>query len=521
VRASTATGILTANEQERTNARTWRVMYVAVLGLSAFLALVALGTAPKPLALPLTMLVLTSGLVVARPVAGIYLIGFFALLTDGAVSPWYPFTKNMSSQESVLFVSNALILSPLEVVLGLTLVAFVLRLLLDRGSTRFVRGRLFWPSTAFLGFLLVGFAFGIATGGDRYVAIWEMRPILYLPILYVLVTNLFTSRVQYRRLAVVMIVALFIHSILALVVYSALSATQREALESLIGHASAIEMNVVILLVLAVFLLPGSPRAARVLVPLASTTIISAWLISQRRAAVVALAAAVLFLGLIMWKVNRRLLRRIAPFLVVLVVGYTGAFWNNEGIVGFPAQALKAVISPTEVGAKDQSSDGYRNVENLDIMATIHAKPITGLGFGQRFYRPYPLPDISFFAFYEYLPHNNVLWIWIKTGIGGFIALLFLFASAIRQGTRSVLRLPRGRDRLVAFGAVSYVMMYLVYAYVDVAWDARSMVCVAVAMALCADFRWLPEEPQVRVPARPVLTSLEPSARRLTVARAT
>ena len=50
-------------------------------------------------------------------------------------------------------------------------------------------------------------------------------------------------------------------------------------------------------------------------------------------------------------------------------------------------------------------------------MATIKAKPITGLGFGQRFYRPFPLPDISFFPFYEYMPHNSVLWIWIKTGV--------------------------------------------------------------------------------------------------------
>ena len=69
----------------------------------------------------------------------------------------------------------------------------------------------------------------------------------------------------------------------------------------------------------------------------------------------------------------------------------------------------------------------YRTVENLDINATINAKPLTGLGFGQKFYRPFPLPDISFFLFYEYIPHNSILWIWIKTGVGGFVAMLFLF----------------------------------------------------------------------------------------------
>jgi O-antigen ligase len=521
VNTSRAETAVTADEQRRTNDRTWLAMYLVVLAVSGVLGLVALGSAPKPLALPLTMLLLTTGLVVVRPVAGIYLIGFFALFTDGAVSPWYPFTKNMSSHESILYMGNAFVLSPLEVLVALTTTALLVRLLLDRGSTKFVRAPLFWPAMAFLGFLFLGFAFGIATGGDRYVATWEMRPILYLPILYVVITNLFTSRRQYHRLGVVMLVALVIHSVLALVLFLSLSETGRDGLESLVGHASAIQMNVVIFLALAAWLLPRSPKAMRILVPVAAVPIVWAWLISQRRAAVVALAVAVLVFVLLLAKLNARMLRRIAPLIVVLAVGYLAAFWNSEGLVGFPAQAIKTVIAPTEVGAKDQSSDGYRTVENLDISATIHAKPITGLGFGQRFYRPYPLPDISFFPFYEYLPHNNVLWIWIKTGIGGFIALLYLFASSIRHGTRAVLRLEEARDRLLAFAALSYVVMYLVYAYVDVAWDARSMVCVAVAMAICSDLLRLPDGLKPAVTTRATLPALKASPRRLTVLGAT
>ena len=146
-------------------------------------------------------------------------------------------------------------------------------------------------------------------------------------------------------------------------------------------------------------------------------------------------------LGLLLWKVNRRALCRFGPIFLLLVVGYVGAFWHSQGTIGFPAQALKAVIAPGQVSQTDQSSDLYRVVENFDISSTIHAKPLTGIGFGQKFYRPAPLPDISFFPFYQYIPHNSILWIWMKMGIGGFVTMLFLFGSAIRQGTRAIVTL--------------------------------------------------------------------------------
>ena len=485
--ASTAL-VLTADEQRRANRRTWMLVYLGVLGFSALIGVVTIASAPAPLALPLTMLMATAVVLTARPVVGMYLIGFLSLFTDGAVSSWYPFLKSMSARESILYLGNAAILSPLEVVLAITTVAWLLRLLIDRGSGRFVRGALFWPMVVFGGLVLLGVMVGVATGGDRYVALWEFRPLLYVPIIYILVTNLFTSREQYRRLGALMLVALVIHAFLAMILYATLSVAERKEVESLVGHASAVQMGVVLFSAIAAWVLPRTPWSLRVLIPLAALPIGWAFLVSQRRAAIVALAAAILVLGVLLSRLNPRLLRKVAPFVIVLTIGYVGAFWNSESLAGFPAQAIKTVISPSKVGDKDQSSDGYRTVENLDIHATIHAKPLTGLGFGQKFYRPFPLPDISFFPFYEYMPHNSVLWFWIKTGAAGFITLLFLFGSAIRKGVRTALELPPGRDVVLATAALSYVVMYLIYAYVDVAWDARSMVCIALAMAVCADY---------------------------------
>ena len=82
-------------------------------------------------------------------------------------------------------------------------------------------------------------------------------------------------------------------------------------------------------------------------------------------------------------------------------------------------------------------------------MYTAKTDPF-GVGFGKPFYQPIPLPDISFFVFSEYIPHNSIMWIWLKMGYLGFVTLLFLLAAAIRAGTRAVMRLPtatRSRSR--------------------------------------------------------------------------
>ncbi len=467
-------------------------MYLGILAVSGLLGLVTIRSQPAPFALPLAMLLAVSTIVAVRPRAGLYLVVFFTLFTDGSISPWYPFAKNLSSRESILYVSDSINISPLEVVLLITAMAWLLHLLIDRTGRPFVRGALLRPVMVFTGFLFMGFVFGLATGGDRYAAIWEFRPFLYLPITYVLLTNLLTTRRHYHRLAAVAVVALVTHALLALQVLSGLSATSREGLDSLVAHGSAVQMSVVLVVPLAAWLLPKAPRSARWLLPLAALPIGWVWLVSQRRAAVIGLAVSMIVLGVLLTKLNPRRLRVVGPIILALTVAYLGAFWNSQGSFGFPAQAIKAVVAPGQISQQDQSSDIYRIIENFDISATIHAKPITGLGFGQKFYRPVALPNISFFPFYEFVPHNSILWIWIKAGIGGFIAMLYLFGSAIRLGTRSMLRLTSGRDRVLAFAGLSYVVMYLVFAYVDIAWDARSMVSVAVAMAICSELSRLP-----------------------------
>jgi O-antigen ligase len=387
------------------------------------------------------------------------------------------------------------------------------------GDVRFERGALFWPIAAFTSFVLIGFGYGLATGGDRNAAVWEARPLFYLPIFYILCVNFFTSRRDYMRLAWQALLAMSIESLLAIQYFSTLDEAVRRRLESLLSHQSAMHMNMVFVFLIASLTIPGIRRGTRWMVVVCAIPITWVYLLSQRRAAIVSLAVAIVLLGVVLWRLNRKALLRAGPIFVVLVAGYVGAFWNNTGIAGFPAQAIKTVIAPGSVPEEDQSSDAYRDIENYDLYFTIRSEPLTGVGFGQRFYRPIPLPDISFFPFYEYIPHNSVLWIWLKMGVGGFFVTMLMFAKSLRLGLRTTLRMRKGNEAVIAFVAFSFLPMYLVFTYVDISWDGRSMMLVAIAMAVAGQFADLPrhagelpdvgddggEVPGVRVDGRPRL----------------
>jgi O-antigen ligase len=168
----------------------------------------------------------------------------------------------------------------------------------------------------------------------------------------------------------------------------------------------------------------------------------------------------------------------------LIFVGYLGAFWNaTDGGAGFPAQAVKTIIAPGQLSEEDKGSNLYRAIENYNVVYTIRSQPLTGIGFGQQYLRPIPNADISFAQWWEYRSHNAILWIWMKTGAGGFLAMLYLFTSAIRHGTRRLVRIAPGFDGALLLTSVLYVVMYAVFAYVDIIWDTESMIFLGIALA--------------------------------------
>jgi hypothetical protein len=495
--------------QEREARSTWLSTYLAVIGAGMFLALAGFGIASlaKPFPLAFAALICVAVAILTRPIAGVYLIVFLSVMGDGSTMNWYPFNFNFSSGRSILFISNGVTFSPLELCIALTVVSWFAHAFGARDWQ--LKGRpLLRPMVVFAALLVLGLMYGLGTGGNITVAMWEIRPLLYMIAIFVLASNLLTRTEHYVRLAWVLVLAISIQNVFAIGYYFSLTALQKDTLEGLTEHPSSLLYNYLFLMALALCVLRGCSGRARVLLLLATVPTIFVFVLSQRRAAFVALLAGFIVFAIVLCFRRRNAFLVLAPLVLILTVGYTAAFWNAKDGVGFGAVAIKSIVAPDSVTEKDASSDLYRKTENYDLVYTAHHAPLTGVGFGKPFYRPIPLPDISFDVFYEYIPHNSILWIWLKTGYFGFVTLLFVIAAAIRAGTRAAMRLPSGNSLAVTVAALSFIVMFVTFAFVDMAWGAQTCVILGVCLATCGNIRRLAED-SGEIDVGPLVTDFE------------
>jgi hypothetical protein len=475
----------TAAVQRRRSARVWWLSYAGVAGITLIVAAVAVLTAPAPLSLAGFVLLVLAVVVVVRPELGLWFIAFLAVAGDSVTVPWYPFAKGFSASESILFVSDSITVSPLEMLLAATAVGWFLRMAASR-RWELRRGALFRPIVIFTLFVVFGLAIGIGRGGNTNIALWEVRPLLSLVVIYVLATNLVERPESYRRLWSALMAAVVIDSLFAIYYYFGLSSVARTQADHLGEHPAALHANAFFILMAAMGVM-SARSTRRLVVLLVATPIVGyAYLLGQRRSAFVGLLIGVAMVAVVLYRRRPLAFWYVMPLLILVFAGYLVVFWNSTGVPGFPAQAVKSVAAPSQLSEEDKSSDQFRVIENYNIVYTIRWRPLTGIGFGQQYLRPIPNADISFAQWWEYRTHNSVLWIWMQTGVGGFLAMLYLVAAAVRHGTRRVMRAPVGYDAALVLSSVVFVVMYSVFAYVDIAWDAQSMVILGIAFACIA-----------------------------------
>lgn len=428
------------------------------------------------------VLLVVLAVAVARPALGLGLTIVLTVAGDPISMDWWPVAKNMSARESILYASDGLTIKPLEVLLATIVAAYFISRRLTVGADKFKYGPMWRPLLVFTATMMFGLVYGLGRGGDFRIAVFEITPMLYIPMVYLAATNLFTSMKHYRRLMVGIILALVFDAIYTLATLPSIR-SRIAADASPLEHTAVLHMNLLLLLfVCALWFGTRKPGWRLFLFVLVVPTLII-YLDTQRRAGVVALIIGGIAATIVLYTRNKTLFYRIIPVMLFFTAIYSAAFWNNESAIGFPAQAVKTVITPDASTEKDSRSDLYREIENFNLNATIRSSPILGIGFGHPFLQPISLPNISFFEFADYIPHNSVLWVWTKTGVVGFVAFLFLIAKGTARGVRAAVRFENPDDASLVLVFAAYLPMLLVLAFVEIAYDPTTTVLLGLSLA--------------------------------------
>lgn len=470
--------------QARLNWVAWLLPYGAAVVTGLAIALYAYRRSQQPyIGLAMALLVVVVVGWFFQPRITLYATVFLALVGDLVTVSWFPFNKNLSSIESIFYVSDGLSIRPVEIVLLAGVAVSIGRGVAARRAP-LAMGALGRPLVVFNVFLVLGLIRGLASGGDFRAAMFEFRPLLYLSLTYWLATTYCVENRHRRALVIAAVAAVFIQSILSLDYLREIPAAEREGLDSLTEHGSSVGMNMLLLFAFTSLAYRRIGMVQRLALVVASVPVVWVLIASQRRAGFITLLAGGILLAVTLFWRQRATFWKVVPLCTIIAIGYVGAFWNSDSSIGFGAQAVKGVIAPEQLDEADQASDVYRIIENLNVHATIRSSPVIGLGFGQPFLRPFKLPDISRFEFNAYVPHNSFLWIWIKTGFVGFATMIYVVGRAVSLGANRVRRLAHGPDAVVGTTAVLFVVMYMIYTYVDIAWDPRNMVLLGAMLAI-------------------------------------
>lgn len=308
----------------------------------------------------------------------------------------------------------------------------------------------------------VGLALGLARGHDVGLMASQVRT---LPLLFAwsYVGFALARRVEdFDAIFAAVTAAMVVKAAQGLWVYGVVLGFELGDREYLIDHLSSFFMVLAILYLAGRWLLGRRHVWHDVGLAVALAFIGLPYLVNDRRASFlgVGLSAIVLLLPL------RRQLRprhlaglALAASLAALLLAAT---WGMPGTLGIPARTLASIID-------DQNeSNSYRKLENHNLYHEVMAAPLTGLGFGRRFHKAMPMPDISgIFPLWDVLPHNSLVGFWAFAGPLG-AAGLATFLAAFALVSSRLMRYGSARGRLAGALLLVTLVTWSVFVVFDI-----------------------------------------------------
>lgn len=386
------------------------------------------------------------------------LIEQFPITGDG--TDQIPLFVSLSSALSL----GGLYLTPIEVILAAFLLIALMRAVL-RHEALLKRSALVGLMMALLALVLFAEVRGLSRGGTVVDSLWELRPWLYLFLAFLVAGATIRDRRGLTVLLWCFVIGTGLKGLQGTVRYLQLRNVVPRP-EAILAHEEAFFFGLFVVLAIGlwVFGVRGRLRSvATTLVPF----VLIADLGNSRRTAWLILVAGIVVLWLLAWvrlPAQRRALVKVAVVGLIASVGYMAVFWNNYGVLGQPARAFRSAVVPS---SRDKQSDQYRTLENANLSLNIRRSAPLGAGFGVPIDYAIPIIDLSNLTrLIKFVPHNGVLYVWMRLGFAGAAIFWWLIAAAIFAAGR-VLRI--GDLHVALFGGfvVCAIVGYLIQGTYD------------------------------------------------------
>jgi hypothetical protein len=430
----------------------WIWSRVTLVGAAVGAAVVGLGVGATPVLALVPVAVAVIVLLWHKPHVAIVILLASSTLVENLKTP-------VGTRKGVLTayipwwrsVSHGMILFPVEFFLLLVILIWILKAGLDRSfgiekSALTNALKVFWVA------ILVGIGVGLMHGAKIKYNLWETRAWIYLTVGFVLAAALLKTKKALDAVLWTLVLGTGVKGIQGTQIFFAYARNMRPRPEAILGHEEAFFMGLFLIITVALWLY-GFKGPLRTTATMFAPFVLIADMANARRE-----AWAVLFLGLAFLVVvalktlphRRRVLRWALVVVAIASVGYLPAYWNKDGTLAQPARAVRSQVQPS---SRDQASDLYRIQEDWMLTANIQSSGLLGAGFGVPIaYNYSEIANISNIdPMIAYIPHNGLLWIWLRLGLQGEIAFWCLMGVALIRACQ----LAKTADpRIAMFGTI-------------------------------------------------------------------
>jgi hypothetical protein len=355
--------------------------------------------------------------------------------------------------------------TPYELVLMMALLVWLAKGVADR-RIRLRATPLGISVMVLLGIAIAMELFGVARGGVFNISLWELRPFLYVAITYLLASQLISKRAALEAILWGIVIGTGLKGLEGTerVFTVVIPAAARP--DSILEHDESVFFSIFIILTLVLWIYGKRGwlrRVATLLVPF----VFIADFGNNRRAAWVMLPAMLIAVSVIAYvrmTEKRKLIAWIVGVLLTLSTAYVLAFRNSTALEAEPAHAVWSQFQPDP---RDYNSNLYRQLENANLALDIKGVVFTGAGFGVPIAHPIPIFDASNLdPLINFIPHNTILYVWLRLGTLGAIAFWCMVGAAIVAACR-LARYPHRDFGVFGTLAATAVMAWMVEGWLD------------------------------------------------------